>query len=1098
MLTSTVQVRDELMDRLRKELVGPCGEREVLEETPGDRYLCGILWPTGVAVAAEELETGDQDAGEEDETPGDEQSVPLAMSMKPSSIGLSFLLEAGCAAVRVQASWATYHEEVDATTTRWMRTPVSDEVLLELKPGEGRQQLPSTKDPEVFYTSVSRIRSDKRIAVSLFLINRKVRPDKGRDDAYCLFQSSLVVLGETPGSAPFEVREARPPESVHRSDDLLQDDLLYRHETAFAVGHGTSVQWITDSQRPDRAVRLETVTIPDYEVPRMIPLPWQGAGSLDMQALADLENGEAAYESLSPLLDAYDRWIQDRTRELSNLNLGEKLQKRAEEHRKQWEQSLNRMRTGLELIANDPQVFQAFRFANRAMAWQRSQASWAQSCSKSRDWSTPPTPVKSVWRPFQIAFILQALAGVVEPTHADRGLADLLWFPTGGGKTEAYLGLSALVMALRRLRGPQNGVRSDAGVNVIMRYTLRLLTIQQFQRASTLICALELLRQNHPEIWGQEPFRIGLWVGPSTPNDFEGAEKALHPSDSGEGPTPVQLVACPWCGAPLEKKHYRPQVKTRRMLIGCSRRECEFALRKPGDEGIPALVEDEEIYRLAPALLIGTVDKFAQVSWSPETQSLFGRVKGHLPGWGYVVDGEGEGTREKRRKVVGDATVADNRPLLPPDLVIQDELHLISGPLGTMVGAYETAIDELCSRTVDGQRVGPKIVASTATIRRAEEQVRGLFEREVAVFPAPGLSSSNSFFAVEQPREHTPGRLYVGVFAPPRSVKTALVRVYSVLLSSIEAMEADAKLLDPYYTLVGYFNSLRELGGAVRLVEDDIPARIGTISRADWSPVYQFAHRQLQQDVPELTSRVDSRDIPKRLDELTRAYTGKRNATKAPVDVVLASNMISVGVDISRLGLMVVTGQPKTTSEYIQATSRVGREHPGLVVTVYNWARPRDLSHYERFRSYHSALYRYVEAISVTPFSSRARDRALYGLFIAMCRHRVAGLAGIRDASRFKVANPGVGALRSRVLERAGYVDPGATAPVCAQLDGMMEKWQKEASTGALYYSKGGKTGLNLMRPLGDRKELGLFPAPNSMRDVETPVGLYLRYEEED
>ncbi|MHB9145736.1 MAG: DISARM system helicase DrmA [Symbiobacteriia bacterium] len=1098
MLTSGVQVREELVDRLRKELVGPNDDQEVLEENPGDRYLCGILWPTGVAVDAAEVETGDQDASEEDDSAGAEQSVPLAMSMKPSSIGLSFLLEPDCKAIHVRATWGTYQEEIEGNASRWVRTPVSDEAKITLKPGAGRQQQPSEKDPDVFYTSLARVRKDGRVAVSLFLINRKDRPERGREDAYCLFQPSLVVTGEAPDSAPFEVRELRPPESANRTDDLIQDDLLYRHEKAFAVGHGTSVQWEADPQRSDRAVKLETVTIPEYEVPRMIPLPWRGAGSLDMQVLADLPNGEAVYESLAPLLDAYDQWIQARTQELAGLALDDRLRNRAEEHRKQWERSLNRMRTGLDLIVDDPQVCEAFRFANRAMVWQRTQASWAQACNKSKDWSKPPAPVKSEWRPFQIAFILQALAGVVEPTHPDRELADLLWFPTGGGKTEAYLGLSAVVMGLRRLRGEQEGVRGDVGVNVIMRYTLRLLTIQQFQRASTLICAMELLRKKQPETWGQGPFRIGLWIGPSTPNNFDDAEKALRPEDSGEGSTPVQLVTCPWCGSPLERKHYRAQQKTRRVLIGCSRRECDFALKKPGDEGIPALVEDEEIYRLAPSLVIGTVDKFAQISWLPETQSLFGHIKGEVPGWGYVVEGEGEQTSERRQKVVGSAAIADKRPLLPPDLVIQDELHLISGPLGTMVGAYETAIDELCSRSVDGQRVGPKIVASTATIRRAEEQVKGLFERKVAVFPAPGLSATDSFFAVEQPLEQTPGRLYLGIFAPPRSVKTALVRVYSVLLSSIEAIDAEPRLLDPYYTVVGYFNSLRELGGAVRLVEDDIPARIGTIIRSGWNPLYQFTHRQLQQDVPELTSRVESRDIPKRLDELARTYNGKRNSSHPPVDVVLASNMISVGVDVSRLGLMVVTGQPKTTSEYIQATSRVGREHPGLVITVYNWARPRDLSHYERFRSYHAALYRYVEAISVTPFSSRARDRALYGLFIAMCRQRVPGLAGSRDASKFKVDSTAIKRLRSRVLDRAKYIDTAVTTAVGAQLDGMMASWEKDANTGALHYSKAGKTGLNLMRPLGDRKELGRFPAPNSMRDVETPVGLYLRNEEEN
>ncbi len=1095
MASSAEAVRRELVDRLRKELVGPTDDHEVLKEAPGDRYLCGILWPAGVVVNAAEVETGDQDTGEEDESSGFEQTAPLSMSMKPSAIGLSFLLEPGCTTIRVQASWATYVEETDGDSHRWVRKPVTDNVLLKLKPDAGRQRQASKEDPEVFYETIARVRSvDDRVVVSLFLINRKQRPKRGRDDACCLFQPVLAVTGATPDSAPFEVRELSLPSSIERPDDLVQDDLLYRHEKTFAVGHGTAVRWEVAPGRTDRAIRLETIIIPEYEVPKMIPLPWKGEGSLSMQALAEAPDGDAVLECLSPLLDAYDDWIRQRTRELHEMrDLDEELRRRAEEHLRQCNRALNRMRKGLDLIADNPDVFEAFRFANRAMAWQRTQTRWAQQCRKARDWSTPPRPVNSEWRPFQIAFILLALTGVVEPTHGDRNLVDLLWFPTGGGKTEAYLGLAAFVIALRRLRGEQEGMRGDAGVTVIMRYTLRLLTIQQFQRAAALICAMELLRRQDPEKWGQEPFRIGLWVGSgSTPNNFDEAEEVLRPTSTEERCTPVQLVNCPWCGSPLAKKNYKALKSQRRVLIGCSRKACEFALKQKGDEGIPALVEDEEIYRLAPTLMIGTVDKFAQISWLPETQALFGHVRGHIPGWGFVVDGEGSGTLKARKKVTGDAPVTDARPLLPPDLIIQDELHLISGPLGTMVGAYETAIDELCARTVNGQRVGPKVVASTATIRRAEQQVLNLFERRVAVFPPPGLTASDSFFAVEQPREQTPGRLYVGVYAPPRSVKTALVRVYSVLLASVEAIQARPEELDPYYTLVGYFNSLRELGGAVRLVEDDIRARMQTLGQPGWNPQYPFVPRQLQQDVPELTSRVDSREIPQQLAELERPYTGKRNPKERPVDVVLASNMISVGVDVSRLGLMVVTGQPKTTSEYIQATSRVGREHPGLVVTVYNWARPRDVSHYERFVSYHAALYRYVEAISVTPFSSRARDRALYGLFIAMCRHRVKGLAAREAATRFRASEATVQQLRARVLERAGEMDQGLPHQVAAQLDGMITRWEKDARTGALHYSHSGKTGLNLMRPLGERKELGLFPAPNSMRDVETPLGLYL------
>lgn len=1090
-----VNVRAELIERMKLELVGPNMVHEELNESPTQRYLTGILWPFGSEIEKEDDEESiTEEDGEEGGLP--DRTAPLMQAMKPSSIGISFVVNSSVDTLNVEVSWGRYEQKGDRKNPLWIRTPIHFQSPISIFPADGKRKTNPTLDPEVFIEWISRPLHDGqgRHAISLFLVNRKPKPEKGPKDALCLFQSSIKVFDEK-GTYPFSVRRINIKQKT-KYPDVAADELLYRNQTVFAVGHGVAVEWESHSADRQNVAQLKTVIMPVHEIPRVVPPDWIGAGSLDMKKLSNAVDGDEVYEYLNPLLEEYDQWIWDREDE-SNALEGE-MKTTASEHVEACRESLNRMRKGLDLIrasGKQGKVIEAFRFANRAMVMQRTQSSWARIASKSKDWSNGPASVRTEWRPFQIGFILQSITGIFEPAHNDRKVADLLWFPTGGGKTEAYLGLAAFVMSLRRLNGEQDGMRGDAGVTVLMRYTLRLLTIQQFQRAATLICACEVIRKENDEKWGKEPFRIGLWVGSkNTPNDFDKCEEVLlSRTQNSSATTPVQLVSCPWCGAELSKKNYYPYRKIRRVLIGCSRDGCDFH-RTKNAEGIPAVVSDEEIYRTLPSLLIGTVDKFARMPWVAETQTLMGKVKGQAKHWGFVSEGADE-TTEGWMKTVLEANssnvLINTRQVLPPELIIQDELHLISGPLGTMVGSYETAIDYLAGREINGHRVGPKVVASTATIRRAKEQVLSLFARRLAIFPSPGLLAGDSFFSVEQPLESNPGRSYVGIFAPGRSVKTALVRVYAALLAATEAMGGDPTDLDPYQTLVGYFNSLRELGGAVRLIEDDVKARIKVLAQRKKGQLFEYKARILKENVPELTSRVDSSEIPAILQRLEQPFYAKDKKI-APVDVALASNMISVGVDVSRLGVMVVTGQPKTTAEYIQATSRVGREHPGLVFTVYNWARPRDVSHYERFGSYHAALYRYVEAISVTPFSSRARDRALSAALVMMSRLYIPGLAKKEEAKKFKSAHILVNQLKEHVKNRVDQIDAVRVKEVIDHLQTYIDMWEFKTMEGSLVYDRAIKKP-RLMLPLGDQSKKTAFRVPNSMRDVEKSVGIYLK-----
>src|SRR6266851_5650162 len=743
--------------------------------------------------------------------------------------------------------------------------------------------------------------------------------------------------------------------------------------------------------------------------------------------------------------------------------------------------------------------------------------------------------------PFPPAVILLNMPWITKHDHSERSenpeaLADLLWFPTGGGKTEAYLGLTAYTLGLRRLQGTVAGRSGENGIAVLMRYTLRLLTIQQFQRASALICACESIRRKALEKddkrWGETPFRIGLWVGRrTTPNKTDDAAEAIKQlrgnhfgiGSSGVG-SPYQLTTCPWCGSAIDPgKHLDSKPfpnESARTLTYCGDKfgQCLFSKRQAADEGLPVVVVDEEIYRRLPTLLIATVDKFAQMPWKGEVQMLFGMVNGYCERHGFrSPEIEDSQFHPKTRGGLPSAKTLEHTPLRPPDLIIQDELHLISGPLGTLVGLYETAIDRLCTWEVGGKKVRPKVVASTATIKSADVQVHKLFLRTVNIFPPHGLDVRDNFFSLQrEPSDEHPGRRYIGICATGRRLKAALIRVYTAFLCSAQALyEKSGKAADPWMSLVGYFNSMRELGGMRRLVDDDVFTRAKKMDRRG------LARRFFGTDyLAELTSRMRSEDIPQILDRLESVFDPEleeqrreafktknyKNIPKKPLDVLLATNMISVGVDVRRLGLMVVGGQPKATAEYIQATSRVGRnpKAPGLVCTVFNWARPRDLSHYESFEHYHATFYKHVEPLSVTPFSPGALQRGLAGLLVSLVRLRSMEFNTNEAASRIQTSDPYVQDAIAAICRRAELVGDGtAVADFCrAQLQAKVDLWQAEAqnTTGGrtltFSESRGGNgpkrgTTISLLHHPGLEK-WEEFTCLNSLREVEPSVKLIM------
>ena len=459
-------------------------------------------------------------------------------------------------------------------------------------------------------------------------------------------------------------------------------------------------------------------------------------------------------------------------------------------------------------------------------------------------------------------------------------------------------------------------------------------------------------------------------------------------------PSPIPLENCPWCGREFEPESFNllPDADhPNELRIVCADWQCDFS----GDRPLPVIGVEEPLYRRLPAFLIATVDKFASLPWVGQSGALLGGADRADADGFYGAAEPAQGRRLKE-------------PLPPPDLVVQDELHLIAGPLGTMAGLYETAIEALAVREVDGQVVKPKIVASTATVRRAQDQIQALFARGLTqVFPPPGPDRRDTFFARTVPSSETPARRYVGIASQGRNPKVLMRRVLLALMGAAQQAWHEAggdgnarNPADPYMTALAYFNSLRELGGARRILEEEVRttvARYGARRRVGETRRL-FRDRTDFSEVLELTSRVSTDQVAEARRRLECRFDDRDNR----VDCALATNMISVGLDIPRLGLMLVLGQPKVHAEYIQATSRVGRsdEGPGLVVTLLNVHKTRDRSHYERFRHYHETFYRSVEAGSVTPFSARALDRGFAGALVALARHLEPALTPPRGVER--------------------------------------------------------------------------------------------------
>ncbi len=1035
---------------------------------------------------------------EEDDSPAGADGIPGEVTARPvgrrryvppSSVGLSFFVR-GDARLRITASAATYRRVIDRDEAgrftnhrpdagrpdgdgrepdesggrdgaRYGRTPVEchlvwpdgetpgglnrpverrpyrdGDVLTAVFSGLPAAAVRGAEGPETgaweAQVDVRRRPYGDGHLLTVAFANRRREAPPGYDRAERrLFEARLECeieageLAEYPGVDPALL-----------TDEEQEIELRYRDTRIYAIGHGAAADWELEAGRP----RIWSECMPAVEVPSVTTrVAGLDDGVLVMRDIAEAPFG-AVLDRFDAFVDGYDEWVGRQRASAGRLAAGEEAA--ATRTCARMDKARERMRGGVERLRRDADAALAFRLANRAMLDQMRQHDRARG----RDLDDR----QYRWRPFQLAFLLAVVTSTIDDQDRDRDLLDLVWFPTGGGKTEAYLGLFAFLVVWRRLRhGPAGG-----GTAVLMRYTLRLLTRQQFERAARIVCALERLRRRGVARIGDEPVTVGLWVGAAaSPNTFEEAAKqvagmAVEDADSSAGaaggavpaagngagsvaraapPDPMSgggrrhhlvLQSCPWCGRRLAAPDaYRAGPTAFRFY--CGNRACAFGDGRP----LPCNVVDEALYEEPPTLLVGTIDKFARLAWDERAAAFFGG-----------------GARR------------------PPELVIQDELHLIAGPLGSVAGVYEAAVE-----TVLEQRgVRPKYVASTATIRMAREQVRRLYGREMAVFPPPGLSAGDSWFARSDGSR--PGRLYVGYLAPGLDQQHCLAPLAATLLAAPPAVFADQQdredLLDAWWTQVVYHGSLRGVGTSHNAFVTDVRAFMRRLDAERLQAIREGTERgEAGSTVPENTAAdMDRRWSRPALAQLTSQSTAQENARtfdrlEAPrgaadcLDAVLATNMISVGVDVDRLAAMVINGQPLTTAEYIQASSRIGRaDVPGLVFANYYRHQARSLSHYENFRPYHESFYRFVEPTSVTPFTYQVRRRALHAALVIALRHGGGELTANAAAAWFDKGDARVRAVVDALKRRCRRADPDAADDTARHLDRLVDEWHDEAT----------------------------------------------------
>ena len=1193
-MSSGIQIREILRDEIQKEVVGPHEIDETFKnsESPKSKYISGVLYPIQTPVLDDDAlnhttQSRDREGGE------DSEKIPTNVGTKPSSMGLICNILKSQKSVIADISYARYlpitpipkkegeiSKKQDSSEEKfpdWQRIEKKiDPITIDTNKKSDKIEL----EPKVFFRYfINDNKVQNYFSLSVFITNESsIVGTDYVDDSQCVFQP-IIKLRSLNSSKIFLNISKIPSKKIKKMNpEDTTTAFLFRDFKHFASGRNCSVEW--DSKEKETMTGwIKTTFTPHFIVPEIKPRDPSPdiKKSLSMKFLSEIKENSKYLDILMPIADSYEEWINNKliNRKSKWIESESDYEKIfishldvPQEQIRSCIEALERIKEGIQIISSDPLVGEAFRFTNEAMYLNRSHAEWAKDNREkisngeqiSENGPNVNLEKEPEWRLFQLAFLLTSIESIANPNSLNRNTVDLLWFPTGGGKTEAYYGVIAFTLAHRRLRGSkfnkQNTSNSPEleeeldryGVTVVMRYTYRLLTLQQFQRAVTLFCSFEYIRlkPGNAEKFGDEPFLVGLWVGhDTTPNNFDEAKKLIqqkrnNPNFKIDRTDPIQLLNCSWCGRKLNARNYEfeqnyeslEKLRPKRIKIRCGSNKCFFGKPRDPDHVLPVVFVDDDIRNHRPSLLIATVDKFAQISWNWKYSSLFGNVSQLCKEHGYNSGNMSQTSKDKCNHVKKHKfsngkeaifpTVAINRKLSPPELIIQDELHLIAGPLGTLTGLYETAIDILCTNE---QKIRPKIIASTATTKKSDVQIKYLFNSNVTkIFPPQGFEFGDSYFAeVLDVNDEHPGKLHVGVCSTSVSGYNVDSRIASCVLRKIrhvrenkEKFSFDGKTIkfnddeiDPYFTLVSYYNTIKNLGSAMRMYEDTIPHYMDTIINTS-EKKFQKENTSEQKftetlEKVELTGRVNAADIPQILHRVETKLSDEN-----VLDALLCTNMLSVGVDVDRLNLMVINGQPKSTSEYIQASGRIGRKDPGIVITNYSYIRPRDLSYFENFNQFHSIYHKSVEPGTLTPFAGRARDRGLAGVFIALVR--LSSKSVSEDPKMFR-KNELINEIKNKILERVALLEPEEKKFVDEDIEKIIEKWEtainqfrnwSEESNSDLKYRRNPvtnetKSGVTyLLNSSRDIFNEHTFVIPESLREAESEIRLYYSNQHED
>ena len=929
--------------------------------------------------------------------------------------------------------------------------------------------------------------SDDKFIVKIFIENNLIFDRKSFSLAKeilnhaCLFQVEIKV--ESPYLHPFNDYK----NNLYKSDEDRMLDFLYREKLFYGVGHNTACIWENCEYDTNKPNWVSTSFLPQYNVKsQSTDIEGFDKKQLEIKDLSSFSDNDkdATISNLKILAIEYLKWINDEKNEA--IKLKENDEKLALINIEKCKTIHKRMLKGIELLEINDNAFFAFQLANSAIYLQMFQNEKHFSDKKDgyepfertdipqlnyQEYLTAEYPDHKripCWRPFQLAFILQCLPSFIDDNSEDRDLVDLLYFPTGGGKTEAYLAISAFLIFWRRLQYPDN----YGGVNIIVRYTLRLLSAQQFERATKLILACEFIRKNNSNL-GKEPITIGFWVGGNTiPNTIADAKEKLSKvqdrlNKNQNSINPFQLSNCQWCNAKIVGKLNAESNQTIGHRINrqgqltsyCLNSNCAYSEE---NNGLPIYLIDEDIYNNPPTMLFATVDKFAQLAWKGESTNLF--------------------------------NYKNNRK---PELIIQDELHLLTGPLGSLVGLFENIIISLCSNEVQK----PKIIASTATIKNVDEQVKALYNRNVHVFPQNAINSDSTFFSKTLSESK---RRYIGILPTGKTQTMTSLRLNAALLfARLELLREceNKKDADQFWTILSFFKSLKHVGRFSNKITSELIPEIKQLQVRYLLNNYPYTNNYMNLSYRnlELTSRIPNERIKKNLDKLDIPFEGNLEKYQS-YDIVLATNMISVGLDVGRLGIMLINGMPPNTAEYIQASSRVARKNEGIVLGLFDPNNTRDLSYFEGFIPFHKTFYKQVEPISITPFAEKALDKLLFTSIVSYFRHKLGYSDNKMPCCLIDNKEKFISELNI-LFGNHFFVDNEDIQIISDKIRNLVQQWEYKiqaspslSRTGGLYYYGGRQETdekKNLLKPIQDKlNEDDVLVAMQSLRSVEPNVSI--------